>query len=212
MNINTFIQFLIYFHASLGGFALISGMIAIVVEKGSTKHKNAGKLFFYSMFLSAVTALLISVLPNHESAFLFSIGVFSVYFLITGYRALRFKTKTQGIKIDTLISWTMVITALFMIIYYPFVYHTINPVLTVFGGVGLFFSLKDILIIQNSESLKKRWLKLHLGKMMGGYISATTAFVVVNNLFPGLSGWFIPGIIGGLYIRFWSNKLNREIK
>ena len=46
--------------------------------------------------------------------------------------------------------------------------------------------------------------------MIGGYISATTAFVVVNEFFTGIYGWFIPGTLGGLYIIFWIRKLNRK--
>jgi hypothetical protein len=35
------------------------------------------------MLFSAITALLISVLPKHENPFLFSIGLFSSYFILT---------------------------------------------------------------------------------------------------------------------------------
>jgi hypothetical protein len=48
--------------------------------------------------------------------------------------------------------------------------------------------------------------------MLGGYISATTAFVVVNGFFPSFYGWFIPGIFGGLIIAYWMRKLNRITK
>ena len=46
--------------------------------------------------------------------------------------------------------------------------------------------------------------------MLGGYISATTAFVVENNFFPSFYGWFIPEIIGGLIITYWSRKINKR--
>jgi hypothetical protein len=42
--------------------------------------------------------------------------------------------------------------------------------------------------------------------MMGGYISAVTAFIVVNQLLPGVYGWIAPGVIGGVLIAVWSNK------
>ena len=44
--------------------------------------------------------------------------------------------------------------------------------------------------------------------MIGGYIAASTAFVVVNEFFPSFYGWFIPGIIGGFFIAYWLRKLN----
>ena len=46
--------------------------------------------------------------------------------------------------------------------------------------------------------------------MIGGYIAATTAFVVVNEFFSGLYGWFVPGLIGGIYIGYWMSKLKRN--
>jgi hypothetical protein len=46
--------------------------------------------------------------------------------------------------------------------------------------------------------------------MIGGYIAATTAFVVVNNFFSSFYGWFIPGTISGLYITYWIKKINNN--
>lgn len=77
-----FAEFLIqYIHAPLGGIALLNRGISLVSKKESPFHKKSGKVFFYSMLLSAFSALVVSVLPNHKSPFLFSIGIFSSYFL-----------------------------------------------------------------------------------------------------------------------------------
>ncbi|MEZ4804279.1 MAG: DUF2306 domain-containing protein [Bacteroidia bacterium] len=86
-----FAQILIIVHATQGGIALLCGMIAILSKKGSALHKRAGKIFFYSMLSSALLSLVISISPNHESAFLFVIGVFSSYFILIEYRAINFK-------------------------------------------------------------------------------------------------------------------------
>jgi len=51
------------------------------------------------------------------------------------------------------------------------------------------------------------WLKMHLGKMIGAYISTTTAIVVVNNFFPGFYGRYIPGILGASFITYWIRKI-----
>jgi len=65
-------------------------------------------------------------------------------------------------------------------------------------------------LFQDQKQLKTKWLKLHLGKMTGGYISAVTAFFVVNQILINLWNWFLPGIIGGIYIPFWIRKLNKK--
>ena len=210
MESQKIIQILIYFHALFGAIALVSGFISLLSQKGKKTHKKLGKLFYYTMLLSAISALIISVLPQHQSPFLFSIGIFSSYFVLTGYRALRFKKSDVNLKNDKIISGIMMITGLIMILYNPIVHQTINIVLTAFGLVGLIFSSRDLILFKNKTRLKSVWLKLHLGKMLGGYISATTAFVVVNEFFPSFYGWFIPGTIGAFFIVYWMKKVDKK--
>ncbi|WP_299259687.1 DUF2306 domain-containing protein [uncultured Aquimarina sp.] len=202
----------IYIHAGLGGIALLSGLVSLIVKKGNNTHKKAGVLFYYTMLSSAVSAMIIAFLPNHESPFLFAIGIFSSYFIITGYRALHFKKNNPNLKIDKLISSIMLFTSIGMIIYALINYPIINIVLLVFGVIGFIFSLINLRLYTYPEKLKSKWLKLHLGNMIGGYISAATAFVVVNQFFPSFYGWFIPGIAGGIYIAYWIRKINEKYK
>lgn len=201
------VQTLIYIHAILGGIALIAGAIALMVKKGLSTHKKAGKVFFYTMLISAFTALIIAVLPQHENPFLFSIGVFSAYFLISGYRSLNFKQKDFQLNTDKIIAYLIIFTGLSMLLYPLVFYGKLNVVLSVFGIVGLVFGVRDLMLFRQVEALRKKWLPLHLGKMAGGYIAAITAFFVVNNILPGLLNWFAPGIIGGFYIAYWIRKV-----
>ena len=207
-----FAQILIYVHAGFGGLALLAGAVSLIATKGSKGHKKSGLVFYYSMLTSACMALVISFLPQHESAFLFSIGLFSSYFILMGYRARNFKQKSYDTKIERLMALTMMVVCVAMIGYPIVVLSEINTILLVFGLFGLFISFRDYYLFKQADRLRKRWLKMHLGNMIGGYISASTAFVVVNNIFPGISGWFIPGIFGGLYIMYWMNKLNKKVQ
>lgn len=211
MEIERIAEILIYFiHAPLGGIALVAGGIALITKKGSSSHKKSGKVFFYSMLLSAISAFVISVLPNHESPFLFSIGLFSIYFLISGLRSLRYKKKDLQLTVDKLIAYLILLTGIFMILY-PIVYYSkLNIILTVFGVVGIVFGLRDLMLFKNIKRLKQNMLKLHVGKMTGGYIAAVSAFFVVNQILPGIWNWFVPGIVGGVYITYWMTKLNKK--
>jgi uncharacterized membrane protein len=200
---------LIYIHAAFGGIALLAGLVALIARKGKSIHKKFGLLFFYSMLMSALLALIIATLPDHKSPFLFSIGIFSAYLILTGYRALQFKVNSVK-PMDKVLSWLMVVTGITMVLYPIVLEQKINIVLTVFGIIGLSLSLRDLNLYRQPEKLKRGWLKLHLGKMIGGYIAASTAFVVVNNFFYGIYGWFVPGIVGGIYIAYWMRKLNRK--
>ena len=204
------IQILIYIHAAFGGIALLAGLVSIIAKKGKNIHRKSGLIFFYSMMLSGIIAMIVAVLPNHESPFLFAVGIFSLYFVLTGNRALNFKRKNPDLKIDKLISIIMISTGVLMILLPIILTKSINIVLVVYAIVGIIFSVSDLIIFRNPERLRKGWLKLHLGKMLGGYISATTAFVVVNEFFPSFYGWFIPGIVGGFVIAYWMRKMNKK--
>lgn len=203
------IQILIYIHAAFGGIALLAGFVSMIAKKGQIVHKKSGLFFFYAMMISGIIAMLVAVLPNHENPFLFAVGIFSLYFVVMGKRALRFKSKNPNLKIDKIIAVVMIITGVLMIFLPPILTNSINPILLVFGVVGIVLSVKDLLLFKKPDRLQKAWLKLHLGKMLGGYISATTAFVVVNEFFPSIYGWFIPGIIGGFMIAYWIRKINK---
>jgi len=201
-----------YIHAPLGGIALLAGVISLIVKKGNNVHRKSGKVFFYSMLISAITAFIISVLPNHESPFLFSIGLFSAYFLISGLRSLKFKQKEFQLKTDKIIAYLITLTGIAMMLYPVLLFSKLNIILTVFGVVGIIFGLRDLKKFKDIKRLKKNWLKLHLGKMTGGYISAVSAFFVVNQILPGIWNWFVPGIIGSGYITYWMVKLNKKKK
>jgi uncharacterized membrane protein len=210
MELERIAKIIIYIHAGFGGIALLTGGIALMVKKGGKVHKKSGKVFFISMLSSAVFALLISVLPKHESPFLFSIGVFSMYFLVSGYRSLNFKRGDIDIRLDRIIAYIIGITGLAMICYPIFILGKFNIILLIFGCVGLVFGIQDLRAYRDLKQLKNSWLKVHLGKMTGGYIAAVSAFFVVNNILPGVWNWFVPGIVGGGYITYWMMKMNTK--
>lgn len=205
-----FATYLIYIHAIFGGTAFIAGFIAIITKKGGNFHKKSGSTFYYMMLFSAVVALVIAVLPKHENPFLFTIGLFSSYFIITGYRALRFKKPNPTLLVDKLIVSVMIITGIFMIFYPIIIMGKLNIVLTIFGTVGIIFATRDFLLFKNAKKLRKDWLKMHIGKMLGGYISAVTAFIVVNQFIPGIAGWLTPSVFGVAYMSYWFWKLNKK--
>ncbi len=202
------IQLLIYLHAALGGVALFAGLVSLIAKKGMLVHKRAGITFFYSMMLSGLIAMLVATLPGHRNAFLFAIGIFSLYFVLTGYRAINFKKKDVNLKADHWISWIMILTSVLMIFLPILVSQSINIILVVFALVGLWFAIRDLMLYRKPSELKSKWLAQHLSKMLGGYISATTAFVVVNNFFGGIYGWFVPGLVGTGVIIYWLRKVS----
>lgn len=194
----------------MGGIALLAGAVSLLLKKGSSGHKKAGKLFYYSMLISALAAFIVAVLPNHENPFLFSIGLFSTYFLISGRRSLYYKQQDFQIQPDIIIAYLILLTGICMLLYPLLFSRSLNIVLLVFGIVAIRFGIRDLRLLKNTSLLRNKWLKLHVGKMTGGYIAAVSAFFVVNQILPGIWNWFIPGIIGSAYIAYWIKKLKTK--
>lgn len=209
METDQIAKFLIYFvHAPLGGVALLAGGVALIAKKGFRVHKKSGIIFFYSLLISGIAAFIISLLPNHESPFLFAVGIFSTYFLLGGYRSLKFKQKDVNLVPDKIIAFVIIAAGLLMILYPIILERKLNIVLLVFGIVGIGFGVRDLKLFKDRKQVRKKWLKLHIGKMTGGYIASVSAFFVVNQILPGLWNWFLPGIIGSIYISFWIRKIS----
>ena len=208
MSPETIVEWLIYAHAALGAIALSAGSVAIAARKGSGPHKLSGRVFFYTMIASAITSMVVSLWPDHENPFLFAIAIFSLYFLLSGFLSLRYRLSTSDLRADKLISITTILTGIAMILYPVILLHKVNIVLLVFGLASIIFGGRDMMLYRKPKKLKADWLKLHLGKMTGGYISAVTAFFVVNDVLPDVWNWFTPGAIGGLYIAYWIRKVS----
>ena len=158
------------------------------------------------MLASACLAVLISLLPDHNSTFLLAIGLFSIYLILGGFRASKYKNLSFNIKPDYAISVIMLLVGTCMILVPLIRTASLNIILTVFGGIGIILALMDLRSFRERSTLKKGWKRMHIGKMIGGYIAATTAFIVVNQLLPGLYGWLSPTLIGGLLIFYWIRK------
>lgn len=209
MNWESFIQGLIYTHAGLGGIALLTGLISISSKKGGQLHRKSGKVFVISMILSAITAIFVSVQENHQSPFLLAIGIFSLYLTIGGYRATKLK-KGQSLLFDKIVALLMIFTGLLMIFYPIIFFGQINIVLLVFAGIGIALAIQDLMLFKNEEKLFEGKIRLHIGKITGAYISAVTAFVVVNQLIPGIYGWLAPTVVGTFFITYWMRKYSTQ--
>lgn len=209
MEIENIAQILILTHVGFGSIALISGAISMIAKKGNWYHKKSGKVFYYALLTSALISLIVSLMPNHQSPFFFCLGLFSLYFIIGGYRSLTFKVKNASLWLDKIIACLIILVGLVMMIYPILLDGKINIVLFYFGAVSIVFGVIDLLLFQNSNKTRKNWLNIHLTKMIGAYLVAVTAFVV-NQSILGIWGWFSPTIIGNIYLFYWLIKLNRK--
>jgi hypothetical protein len=96
-----------------------------------------GKIFIGSMLISAVSAMVIAILLGHENPFLLSVGIFSSYFVIGGFRSKKYINPKLNLTFDKIVSGTMFATGIAMVVFPVVLYGKINIVLTVFGIMGL---------------------------------------------------------------------------
>jgi hypothetical protein len=210
MNNAEIFRILIIAHAVLGGISLLSGFIAAITKKGRKSHIISGRIFYYSLGSSILLSLIAANLPEHYNPFLFSVGIFSGYFVIIGKRAIQYKKPSHSFYTDKMIHIIMLVTCIMMVIVPILVSKSFHIVAGVFGLVGLIFAIRNLLDLRNTDQVRKNWLKMHIGNMSGGYIASVTAFVVVNGFLPGVYSWFIPGIIGGFFIFYNIRKVDSK--
>ncbi|WP_233267599.1 hypothetical protein [Algibacter sp. L1A34] len=205
---------MIYIHAFFGGVGLITGIGSVIVKKGGRMHKKMGKLFSIGMLVSSLISLPISCMPNHENVFLFLIGLFTIYLVLAGNRALTFKTKKEADKKDKLLSGAMVFFSAIMVLngIYGLINNSSMSILFLFfGGFGLLMSIQDFRFYFNPQKSRNMWLRLHIGKMVGALIASFTAFIVAGLGIGNLISWTLPTIIGTIYILYWKRKMNVKV-
>ncbi|WP_298318910.1 hypothetical protein [uncultured Aquimarina sp.] len=203
---------LIYIHAFFGGIGLLSGLISIVGKKGRFYHRKAGIVFSISMFISALIAIPITLLPNHENLLLLLLSIFTIYLVVSGNRVLRFKQQHTLGTLDIVITSIMGFIFLGMIsvgIYYLMYEIPKSTLFFFFGGFGIMATVRDIKLYKTFRVNPTAYLSNHIGKMSGAYGAAVTAFLLAALNSSTLWVWITPSIITLLFVTFWRRKVAR---
>lgn len=188
-------------HVAAGIVALIAGAAAIVTRKGGRRHRRAGRTFVYAMAVLAGTAIaLLGFERSTDRQFLSLVGVFSVYFAFSGYRALRRRAVDTG---RTAVDWDaltcMGVASAGILVYglgFWFDGVPFAPVLIVFGAIGVSVTAMDGLIVAGWRTAGT-WLGEHVFRMGAAYVATLTAVSSVN--FTGLPlvvRWLWPTVVG----------------
>jgi uncharacterized membrane protein len=205
-NIETFLRLMLWFHIAGGTSALLTGLGAMLTRKGSPIHRKFGKIYFWSMTVVFVGALVTAI--GHHGDFLLMVAFFSYYMTVRGYRILYLKNLNTGQKavwVDWIITLVSAVFILFLLawgIYVLILGNRMGIVGITFGLIGSTFLFRDIKNFFSPPREKMHWWYGHIASMGGSYISAVTAFVVVNIQIGELNWllWILPGAIGGILI------------
>lgn len=214
-------DYLIILHIGGGTAGLVSGSIAASVKKGSRPHLISGKIFFYAMLLASISALVISRLPMHQNIFLFAVGGFTLYMILTGWRVVLVKRSLKnGVGQNRWIDYCI---ALFGIGFAVFLLiqsvqrisggDIFGVVPGAFGLVSLNYARMDYEWISGKKNIRQAWMRNHIVRMMGAMIASYTAFLVVNvQIQQQWILWLLPGLIGGIFISRFLKKYSPQKK
>ena len=206
MTTEKILSLVLVLHIAGGAIALISGLVAMLTTKGSKPHRLAGKIYFGGMSAVFVGAVIVAI--GHHKDFLLMVGFFSYYLTVRGYRVLFLKKLNQGQK-PVLIDWTILsISAVFILALFVWGIWALTLGAgmgitgIVFGTIGSLFLFQDVKSFVRPPQEKMHWWFTHIGSMAGSYISAVTAFVVVNIQLPQHNWvlWVLPTAIGSVLI------------
>ncbi|HYF02855.1 MAG TPA: hypothetical protein VEC36_05730 [Patescibacteria group bacterium] len=206
-------KLMLFIHIIGGTLTLFAGAAALVFKKGSRPHKLSGKIFTWSMAISLFASMIPALFKNN--LFLFMIAVFSLFMLWSGNRALYFlhDKNRQPKPLDYIINGLNFLVCTGGIILCIFEKNIPGMV---FGGFGAAFSILEIRqysAIRSGKMTPKLWLAKHISMMCGAYISAVTAFLVVNFTAKfGIIVWFIPTIIGSPLIAYFTARFTKSTK
>jgi len=204
----TLFNLVLAMHIICGGTSLLLGAYILTAKKGDKWHKKAGNLYFYGMLGTALFAMLMSYL--HPNNFLFTTAVFTLYMIVTGTRYLKKRKMSDVTFVDWLITFLMLIFGVVFIL--SGLNGLVNNdsfgiVLIVFGSISILFVIQDYRNFKGLSSIKNFWLITHLQRMVGSYIAAVTAFVVVNNtIVPEIVAWLLPTVLLVPLITIWRRK------
>lgn len=149
----------------------------------------------------------------HPNTFLFAVGIFTIYMTATSWRYLHLKKIAEGQKpnfLDWLLQIFMAIGSLWFLklgTEQLLSKQYFGIILLLFAWRGFAFVYEDYKTYKGILKGKNYWLLFHLQRMVGAYIAAFTAFLVVNTA-DRLSfiSWLLPSVIFVPLIIKWSRK------
>ncbi len=199
-------------HIIAGFTALTGGVVPMLTKKGGYWHNLFGRIYFWAMFGVFLTSVPLALLKNN--LFLFTIGIFSFYFVLTGYRFARRKGFHRLTGFDRWVMRGTLLASVGMLGYAAYLYVNTTSqawiILGVFGAISLRQTLKDLRRFGDPGE-QNHWVREHLVRMGGGYIATFTAFTVTNLTFlPDLVSWLGPTVVGTIILFVASARARRR--
>lgn len=194
-------------HIVSGSCAFVLAPVALITAKGGKAHRQWGMVYFWAMLGVTISAL--TMAAYRPLLFLGLVAIFSFYSAFVAYRVLGQKAAYKGMRVATALDWVaaaITFTASALL----FLFGAVRPTWVqglgipamVFGGIGIWIAANAVWNFTHTPKEKMFWWYGHLQGMMGSYIAAWTAFLVVTigpRIGHGHSPWWLwvlPTVIG----------------
>jgi len=190
----------ILFHVLAGSIALLAGLAALIVRKGSAGHIRFGR-YFMRMIIVVITTGLIGVFVFKRNNFLLVITLLSAYNCFGGIRVIRLRGQRPG-TIDLVVPLIVIAAALYYLYYISSIGLYWNPVI-IYSTIGALFLVTgyDLCRLFFSKNLLQKASGYeHIYKMVSAFSGITSAFT--GTVFPQYQPYsqFLPSVIGLAYI------------
>lgn len=204
----------IYVHVAAGSLALILGLIALISQKGGSRHRKSGRIFLYVLSIVILTGL-VGVFVFKRHSFLLLITLLSGYVGFSGFRTLKLKSNIPQLT-DILASIIALGGLGYFWIYYQQQGMFWAPVVT-YSAVGalcivLLYDWGRYAISRSFYQRHQLWQYEHIYKMISAFSALLSAFAgtVLPNLQP--HSQYLPSVVGVWLIIGWIVKTYRAQK
>jgi len=204
-------------HVAAGTIVLVVAPLALITLKGGSWHKRWGRFFAFAMCGVLGTSLF--MWQPHRHVFLLALAVVCAYLIYEGYRVIARRRTAIDKRADAfdLSAATLVLlssAALFVIAVTaqtPLM-HSITSILMALAAIGAIFAALDIRAVCSGARTRLGSLLMHISAMIAAYISAVTAFCVINfHDVPMNLRWIVPSAVGSTIIAYFSVQYRKKI-
>ena len=211
-------EMILLFHSIIGILIFITGFLQIVLKKGGKLHRTLGQIYLYGWLLLLISGAYLGGL------LMTIVGIFGFYFALTGARIGNLKNRKIGLLKKAIFLLGFIVSIL-MLYYAINLYfkgaESLAIIFSVFGGIFLFTTIKDVFKYVLNKPLEKQtygkldWYFEHFKRMCISFIAAVTAFVSIQDVFKNnTANFLIPTLIGTILIiittKFYKKKLLKQ--
>ena len=193
-------------HVFFGTLALVAAPVAILMPKGGAWHARFGFSFILTMAIVLFSAGFLWQKQGH--IFLLPLAAVSGYLIFNGYRVVVRRRRRVPDPFEDNVDFLAAGIAIAAALGTAYLAATadgeltvsIRPALVGIAGIAMAFAFNDVLGFCGPRS-RHGWLLAHFAGMIAAYISAVTAFAVINaHHVPMMVRWIVPSLAGGTII------------